>query len=85
MNDAHTMVSRVENYLAARRHMGFDLGIAGRQLLAFARFSDQAGHCGPVTLDLAVRWAPECAVGQAADLGTPAGSPAAVHQVPLAV
>src|ERR1035438_4300405 len=37
--------------------MGFVLGIAGGQLLAFGRFADQAGHCGPVTLDLAVRWA----------------------------
>lgn len=57
MSQAPTMVSRVEDYLAARRHMGFDLRIAGQQLLAFARFADQAGHQGPVTIDVAVRWA----------------------------
>ena len=54
---APTMVSLVEDYLAARRQMGFALRIAGGQLLAFGRFADQGGHCGPVTLDLAVRWA----------------------------
>jgi integrase len=57
MSQAPTMVSRVEDYLAVRRHMGFDLRIAGQQLLAFARFADQAGHQGPVTIDVAVRWA----------------------------
>ncbi len=51
------MVARVENYLMARRQMGFALDIAGSQLLAFARFADGTGYCGPVTLDLAVRWA----------------------------
>ena len=57
MTETQTMVARVEDYLTARRQMGFDLGIAGCQLLSFARFADEAGHCGPVTLDLAVRWA----------------------------
>jgi integrase len=57
MKEMQTMVARVEDYLIARRQMGFDLGIAGSQLLAFARFADEAGHSGPVTLDLAVRWA----------------------------
>lgn len=51
------MAARVEDYLVARRQMGFDLDIAGSQLLAFARFADEAGHGGPITLDLAVRWA----------------------------
>jgi integrase len=57
MTETQTMVARVEDYLTARRQMGFDLGIAGCQLLSFARFADAAGPCGPVTLDLAVRWA----------------------------
>jgi integrase len=57
MRSAPSMVSLVENYLTARRQMGFDLAIAGSQLLAFARFADQVGHHGPVTADLAVRWA----------------------------
>jgi integrase len=57
MTQIPTMVSRVEDYLTARRQMGFDLRIAGQQLLAFARFADQTGHRGPVTIDVVVRWA----------------------------
>ena len=57
MKRTATMVSLVEEYLAARRQMGFALEIAGEQLLAFARFADKAGHHGPVGFDLAVRWA----------------------------
>jgi integrase len=37
--------------------MGVDLRIEGRQLRAFARFADQTGHRGPLTVDVAVRWA----------------------------
>lgn len=56
MSRARTMQAQVEAYLATRRAMGFDLRIAGRQLLAFARFADQTGHRGPLTIALAVRW-----------------------------
>ena len=52
-----TMVSLVEDYLAVRREMGFALTIAGDRLLAFGRYADQAGHCGPVTFELPVGWA----------------------------
>lgn len=57
MKQAPTMISLVEEYLAARRRMGFALEIAGEQLLGFARFADEDGHRGPVTADLTVRWA----------------------------
>ncbi len=57
MKQVSTMVSLVEQYLAARRQMGFTLGIAGKQLLAFARFADEAGHHGPLTTELMARWA----------------------------
>ena len=57
MSSAPTMHARVEAYLAARRSRGFDLRIAGRQLLGFARFADHAGHRGPLTVAIAVRWA----------------------------
>ena len=52
-----TMVYLVEDYLRVRRETGFALEIAGYRLLAFGRFADQAGHSGPVTFELAVRWA----------------------------
>jgi integrase len=57
MKHRPTMVALVKDYLAARRQMGFALEIAGNQLLAFARFADEAGHRGPITADLAVCWA----------------------------
>lgn len=57
MRLAPTMQARVDAYLAARRSLGFDLRIAGRQLLSFARFADQTGHRGPLTTAVAVRWA----------------------------
>jgi integrase len=57
MRPAPTIQKLVEAYLEARRSMGFELEIAGSQLLAFARFADQIGHRGPLTVALAVRWA----------------------------
>lgn len=57
MKQASTMVSLVEDYLAARRQMGFALEIAGEQLLAFGRFADESGYRGPLTAELTIRWA----------------------------
>lgn len=51
------MVTLVKDYLAVRRRLGFRLKIQGYQLLRFGRFADAMGHCGPLTLDLAVQWA----------------------------
>ena len=56
MKQEPTMVSLIEDYLAARRQMGFALEIAGTQLLAFGHFADAAEYLGPVTADLMVRW-----------------------------
>jgi len=57
MSSAPTMQAQVETYLAMRRSMGFDLRIEGRQLLAFARYVDETGHRGPLTVAMAVQWA----------------------------
>jgi integrase len=54
---AMPMLELVERYLADRRALGFALKIEGQQLRAFAHFADGGGHRGPVTIDLAVRWA----------------------------
>jgi len=51
-----TMTKQVEQYLASRRAMGFDLRGEGYQLLAFARFAEEAGQTGPLTTDLLLRW-----------------------------
>ena len=52
-----SMVALVEDYLSMRRQLGFALKIQGHQLLRFGHFADDNGHCGPITLDLAVQWA----------------------------
>jgi integrase len=50
---------QVEQYLASRRAAGFDLRGEGYQLHAFARFSEENGHAGPVTTDLLLGWVRE--------------------------
>jgi integrase len=57
MNLHDTMLSKVKAYLAFRRQAGFILSISGEQLLSFARFADHSGYRGPLTVDLASRWA----------------------------
>ncbi len=57
MKSPPTMLDLVEEYLLDRRSLGFALRIDAGQLRSFARFADGAGHCGPLTVDLAIRWA----------------------------
>lgn len=47
----------VDDYLALRRGLGFTLETPRWMLLDFARYADRVGHQGPLTSDLAVRWA----------------------------
>ena len=57
MSKWSNMQERVESYLQARRSVGYVLHVEGKQLQRFARFADQRGHQGHITLDLAVAWA----------------------------
>lgn len=57
MTRAISMSDKVERYLQLRRGLGFQLRVEGRQLQQFAAFVDAAGHCGPLTTELAVQWA----------------------------
>jgi integrase len=57
MNRLVTMAAKVEEYLSLRRGLGFQLGTTGRMLRGFAAFADAAGRRGPLTIDLALRWA----------------------------
>jgi len=52
-----SMLTRVEDYFRYRRALGYALRIEGAMLLNFARFGDKEGHRGPLTCDLAIRWA----------------------------
>ena len=54
---APTMADRVEEYLAYRRTMGYQLRIEGRLLRSFARYADESGHRGPPSTEIALRWA----------------------------
>ena len=47
----------VDEYLALRRGLGFDLKSPGGMLRDFARYAERIGHQGPLTIDLAVQWA----------------------------
>jgi integrase len=51
------MLALIEDYLSFRRQLGFTLGTAGDELRLFARYADRTGHRGPLTIELAVRWA----------------------------
>jgi hypothetical protein len=57
MSQSTTMVRLVEEYLDYRRRLGYQLRIEGQMLLEFARYADRSGHCGPLTTELAARWA----------------------------
>jgi integrase len=56
MTDSN-LLAWVEEYLSFRRGLGFDLGSAAWHLRSFARYAEQVGHRGPITVDLATRWA----------------------------
>jgi integrase len=47
----------VEEYLSVRRGLGFALESPAYLLRDFARYADTLGHHGPLTTELAVRWA----------------------------
>lgn len=51
------VIGWVEEYLAFRRGLGFQLETPAWSLRSFARYAEQVGHCGPITVDLATRWA----------------------------
>jgi len=47
----------VDDFLALRCGLGFDVEALRWRLRDFARFADRIGHQGAITVDLAVRWA----------------------------
>ncbi len=57
MRKRKKMTAMANEYLRHRRKLGYQLGIAGILLLSFARWADRIRHRGPLTVELAVRWA----------------------------
>lgn len=52
-----SMSTKVQRYLEFRRGLGYQLRTEGMLLEQFGAFADAAGHRGPLTTDLALRWA----------------------------
>ena len=48
---------KVDDFLAERRRLGFELHSMGHALSSFANFAANGGHQGPLTADLMVEWA----------------------------
>lgn len=59
-----TLQARVEQYLAERRRLGFELDTMGRALARFARYVTEVGHREPLTVDLMAAWARQAKGGQ---------------------
>ena len=52
-----TLQARIEQYLAERRRLGFELSTMGHALTRFARYVAAVGHRGPLTTELMAAWA----------------------------
>ncbi len=52
-----SMIKHAQEYLKFKRKLGYQLFSEGNELLLFARYADQIGYNGPVTTEIAVRWA----------------------------
>jgi len=52
-----SMVQLAKDYLSYRRDLGFQLRKKEPLVLQFAAYVDRTGHRGPLTTELAVRWA----------------------------
>jgi integrase len=58
-----TLLVRVEQYLAQRRQLGFKLNNMGHRLASFVRYVANAGHHGPLTVELMADWARQAKAG----------------------
>lgn len=57
MSAAISLRTRVEQYLAERRCLGFALSTVGYALHSFARHVEVVGHRGPLTIEVMANWA----------------------------
>ena len=49
--------ARVDDYLAERRRLGFELHNTGLALARFAHYVDRLGHQGPLSVKVMADWA----------------------------
>ena len=57
MKSQQSLVEQVQEYLRFKRSCGYRLDAPGKELMLFARYAVLTGHKGPLTTELAVRWA----------------------------
>ena len=57
MNPGNSMSAKVGRYLEFRRGLGYQLKVEGTLLEPFGVFADTSGHRGPLTVELALKWA----------------------------
>jgi integrase len=57
MNAPMGLRSKVDEYIAERRRLGFELTNMALALASFASFVDQINHQGPLTIELMADWA----------------------------
>ena len=57
MNAAVTLLARAEDYLTERRRLGYGLRTSAYTIKSFARYVDDLGHEGPLTVELMAAWA----------------------------
>jgi integrase len=56
MTQVRAMTALANDYLTERGQLGFDLTIQGSQIKTFARFVDESGHTGPLTIQVVLGW-----------------------------
>ncbi len=57
MKSKQSMVEQVNQYIQFKRSCGYKFETQGKELILFAKYAELTGHKGPLTLELAVRWA----------------------------
>jgi len=57
MNSTVSLQTRVEDYLAERRRLGYQLRTIAGTLRSFARYVDELALTGPLTIEVMSAWA----------------------------
>jgi len=57
MKSKQSITEQVNQYIQFKRSCGYKFETQGKELILFARYAELTGHKGPLTLELAVRWA----------------------------
>ena len=57
MKSRQSIAEQVSQYIQFKRSCGYKFETQGKELILFAKYAELTGHKGPMTLELAVRWA----------------------------